>query len=280
MTVITNDVQRRSTPRESVQDVVVAIDDVSKGFAARSGLTPAVDHVSLEVRRLDFVSLVGPSGCGKTTLLNMAAGLATPDAGRVLFEGRRLAGPNVGIGYLTQEDTLLPWRDALANVTLPLEVKGVPRAERRERARDMLDRVGLGGFEKHLPRQLSGGMRKRLSLARTLVYNPSFLLLDEPFGALDAQTRRVMQDELRGIVAGLGLTVMLVTHDLDEAIYLSNRILLFSKRPARLIEHIDVPPRDPLQRNHRGTDEALRQHLWDRLAEQQEDRIDARTRLR
>ncbi len=280
MTVITNDAPRLSAPRESVQDVVVAIDDVSKGFAARGGLTPAVDHVSLEVRRLDFVSLVGPSGCGKTTLLNMAAGLATPDAGRVLFEGRQLAGPNVGIGYLTQEDTLLPWRDALANVTLPLEVKGVARAERRDRARDMLHRVGLAGFDKHLPKQLSGGMRKRLSLARTLVYNPSFLLLDEPFGALDAQTRRTMQDELRGIVAGLGLTVMLVTHDLDEATYLSNRIFLISKRPARLIETIEVPPRDPLRPNHHAAHEALRQHLWDRLAEQQEDRPDARTRLR
>jgi NitT/TauT family transport system ATP-binding protein len=257
-----------AVPEAAGGRVVLAIEAVSKSFSGRGQqATEALRSVSLAVRQGEFVSLIGPSGCGKTTLLNMTAGLLRPDDGDVVFDGATLSGPNRKVGYLTQDDALLPWRSILGNVSLPLEIKGVAKAERQARGRDILRRVGLGGFEKHLPAQLSGGMRKRASLARTLVYNPAFLLLDEPFGALDAQTRVIMQRELQRIVRELGLTVMLVTHDLNEAIALSDRILLFSRRPARLIETVtvrDAGRRDVTERT--PADDALYRHLWARLA--------------
>lgn len=216
--------------------VVIAFDHVSKSFRSRGAVTRAIDNITLSIPAGDFVSLVGPSGCGESTLLNLAAGLLKPDTGLLEYAGTSLAGPNTRVGYLTQEDALLPWRAVLANVALPLEVRGIRRRERLEEARRLLARVGLRGFEKHFPAQLSGGMRKRVALARTLIYRPETLLLDEPFGALDAQTRLVIQKQLLELVRGLGLTVLLATHDLNEAISLSDTIVAFSRRPARVLE--------------------------------------------
>ncbi len=219
----------------------VAIDGVRKSFAGTGGDLLALDDVSLDVAPGEFVSLIGPSGCGKSTLLNLVAGLARPDRGRVAFAGDAVSGPNTRVGYMTQDDALLPWRNVLDNVALALEIRRVPRPERIERAREMLRLVNLSGFERHLPSQLSGGMRKRVGLARTLIHRPGMLLLDEPFGALDAQTRTLIQREFKRLVVGLGLGVMLVTHDLREAAALSDRIVVFSARPARIVDDIAVP---------------------------------------
>jgi len=248
--------------------VAIAFDQVSKGFRSHGRFTQALENVSLEVRRGEFVSLVGPSGSGKTTLLNLAAGLLRPDAGQLEYGGAKLTGPNTQVGYLTQDDALLPWRSVLANVALPLEVRGVGRPERLEAARRIIARVGLKDFEKHFPAQLSGGMRKRVALARTLVYRPETLLLDEPFSALDAQTRLVIQKQLRELVSELGLTVLLVTHDLHEAIALSDTIVVFSRRPARILETLEVPQpagRDILR--PRAADEQIYLKIWDLLAD-------------
>jgi NitT/TauT family transport system ATP-binding protein len=250
---------------------VLEFANVSKHFAGHSGTTTALDDVSFSVGKGEFVSIIGPSGCGKSTILNLTAGLAKPDGGRVAFGGAALDGPNKRVGYMTQDDALFPWRSVLDNVALPLEIKRVPKAERRALSFDILKRVGLAEFAAHLPTQLSGGMRKRVSLARTLVYEPAFLLLDEPFSALDAQTRVVIQSELKRIVADLGLTVLLVTHDLHEAIGLSDRMLVFSRRPARLLDSIWIP-RDAGGEISGGaaTRETLHGRLWQSLTDQQE----------
>jgi NitT/TauT family transport system ATP-binding protein len=221
-------------------DPILSFEGVSKSFVHEGRPTPAVETIDLQIGRGEVVAFLGPSGCGKTTLLNMAAGLLAPDAGRTIYADRVVDGPNTRVGYLTQADALLPWRTVLGNVLLPLDVRRTPRAEKQARAFDVLNRVGLAGFERHFPSQLSGGMRKRAALARTLVYAPETLLLDEPFGALDAQTRLTMHGELRRLVDDLGLTVLLVTHDLDEAIALADRIVVFSRRPARVLADISV----------------------------------------
>jgi NitT/TauT family transport system ATP-binding protein len=241
---------------------------VTKRFTSRRTDTLAIDDVTLSIDTGEFVSFVGPSGCGKSTLLNLAAGLLSPDSGVIEFDGAPLSGPNDRVGYLTQEDALLPWRSVLSNVALPLEVRRLPRAERHSAAREALLKVGLHKFEHHLPHQLSGGMRKRVALARTLVYRPRTLLLDEPFGALDAQTRLTMQNELRTIAREAGLTVVLVTHDLNEAIALSDRIVAFSRRPARVLDTFR-PPRaaETLNRVQPLVGSELYQRLWNLLDE-------------
>jgi NitT/TauT family transport system ATP-binding protein len=239
------------------------------GVSHRFGKLLALDAINLRIERGSFVALVGPSGCGKTTLLNLAAGLAQPDAGSVHYNGVPLTNPNTCAGYLTQDDALLPWRDVLANVALPLEIKGVDKASRAASARAIIAKVGLSGFEHHRPAELSGGMRKRVSLARTLIYRPETLLLDEPFGALDAQTRVLMQKQLLDLCREFKLTVLLVTHDIGEAIALADRIALMSARPGRLVEVLDVPHgqnRDVFRRE-RGNEE-LYAHVWDHLAAQ------------
>lgn len=205
----------------------------------------ALYDVNLRIPEGRFVSLVGPSGCGKSTLLNMIAGLVRPTDGAVWYKGRPLTGVNTDVGYITQDDNLLPWRTLQQNVELPLEFRGVPPAERRERAARYIARVGLAGFEHHYPHELSGGMRKRASLIRTLVYEPSVLLMDEPFGALDAQTRVLMQDELLRLWEGSGKTIVFVTHDLVEAIALSDEVVLFSRSPGTVKRVYPVPLRRP-----------------------------------
>jgi NitT/TauT family transport system ATP-binding protein len=223
----------------------------------------AISHADLRVEEREFLSIVGPSGCGKTTLLNMIAGLVTPTEGDVRVDGHRVDGIDPGVGYMFARDTLLPWRTVLKNVGLGLEFAQSDDAQGR--ARDALVRVGLTGFEKHYPDQLSHGMRQRVALARTLVREPRILLMDEPFGALDAQTRVLMQQEFLQLWEAHQTTVVFVTHDLVEALAMSDRVVVFSARPGSTKVEYDVTlprPRavDELQSN---TDfQALYHAVW------------------
>jgi NitT/TauT family transport system ATP-binding protein len=228
-----------STPGESL----ISFLNVAKYFGSGRTRTPVIEDVSLNIAPGRFISFVGPSGCGKTTLLNMLAGLVFPDTGAVIYDGKELRAANAGIGYMTQHDALLPWRRLIANVALPLEIRRVPKAERLKAAQAILRQVGLAGFERHYPGQLSGGMRKRAALARTLIYQPKTLLLDEPFSALDSQSRVVIQKQVKDLAQDLGLTVLLVTHDIGEAIALSDSVVVFSPRPARILDIFEVTER-------------------------------------
>lgn len=234
--------------RESGSREEFKFDDVSQYF-----LDPddepflAVDGIRLTVPTGRFITIIGPSGCGKSTLLNMAAGLLRPTQGRVLHRGRPIDGVNTTVGYLTQHDHLLPWRSLEKNVGLALEVQGVNVRERKRRVEEMLSLVGLEGFAKSYPAQLSGGMRKRAALARLLIYEPETLLMDEPFGALDAQLRLVLQAELLRLWESKKKTVLFVTHDLEEAILMADEVVVFGTKPGRIIhtETVDLPrPRD------------------------------------
>jgi NitT/TauT family transport system ATP-binding protein len=211
------------------------LDSVSCTFAARepgaAGYT-AIDGVDLEVGQGEFVAVVGPTGCGKSTLLNLAAGLIAPSAGEVQIGGTRLHGLNRHAGYLFQNEALMPWRTALANVTAGLEFRRVARTEAVARAQDWLQRVGLGAHAGKYPHELSGGMRKRVALAQTLILDPRMLLMDEPFSALDVQTRALMENELLALWSQDRKSVVFVTHDLEEAICLSDRVVVMSAGPA------------------------------------------------
>lgn len=220
---------------------VFTFEGVSKSFVSKGGVVPALSTVDLRVKKNEFVALIGPSGCGKSTLLNIAAGLTTPTTGIVRYGDAELKGINTQVGYMTQGDTLLPWRTALGNVCLPLEIQHVPRAERVDRARSALADIGLTGFEDHLPHQLSGGMRKRVGLARTLVYGADTLLMDEPFGALDAQLRLILQQQVLDLLQSTNKTVVFVTHDLFEAVALADRVVVFSARPGQIQAIEEVP---------------------------------------
>ncbi|MBI2372300.1 MAG: ABC transporter ATP-binding protein [Deltaproteobacteria bacterium] len=207
----------------------------------------AIKGLDVEVGRGEFVTLVGPSGCGKSTFLNIVLGLLRPDTGEVQIDGRRITGPGPERAMVFQEFGLLPWRTVLANVELGLELRAVPAAERHRRSLELIQMVGLTGFERHYPHELSGGMKQRVGLARALATDPEVLLMDEPFAALDAQTRDLMQTELLQIWEKSKKTVLFVTHSIEEAAYLSDRVVIISARPGRTKEiiKIDLPrPRD------------------------------------
>ncbi|HTW84407.1 MAG TPA: ABC transporter ATP-binding protein [Candidatus Sulfotelmatobacter sp.] len=246
---------------------LVAVEDVTRTFTRGGGTQRALDGVSLTIEGGSFVSLVGPSGCGKSTLLNLIAGLIAPNSGRVVHAGAVVAGPRMNVGYLTQKDTLLPWRDVLQNIALPLEIRGVERAERERRAAELIERVGLGGRERAYPRELSGGMARRASLARMLIAQPDLLLLDEPFSALDAQLRLEMQNELGRLWYGTGRTVVFVTHDLDEAIVLGDRVVVLGPGGSvRRDETIALArPRDAVAVRRTPEYRAIEEHLWEAL---------------
>jgi NitT/TauT family transport system ATP-binding protein len=232
------------------------------------GVLTAVQGVSFSVRDGEVVSLIGPSGCGKSTLLNIGSGLATPSEGTAFVDGERVAGPNAHVAFMLQKDLLLPWRTVAENVMFGVEIQGVPAAERRNRAQNLLANFNLAEFSNHYPHQLSGGMRQRVALARTLAVDPHVLLLDEPFSAVDAQTRIVLQRDLAATLKLARKTALLITHDLAEAVTLSDRVLVMSKRPGTIIDEIaiDMPHRDdPIARRHDPKVNDYVAHLMDRL---------------
>lgn len=227
---------------------LLRVENVQMGYRSPKGWLEVLRNLSFQVEEGEFVSLIGPSGCGKTTLLRLIAGLAQPTAGRVLLNGEVVARPSRRVGILFQKPALLAWRTAEENVALPLEVDGFSRKEARRRARELLQWVGLAGFERTYPAQLSGGMAQRVALARALIHEPSLLLLDEPFGSLDALTREQMGQELLRIWEVRCPTVIMVTHSVPEAVSLSDRVLVLTPRPAALAAEIPIPlqrPRTP-----------------------------------
>ncbi|MBI3513829.1 MAG: ABC transporter ATP-binding protein [Proteobacteria bacterium] len=245
----------------------------SKTFYVRGQEVTALQPVDLTVGDQEFVALVGPSGCGKSTTLNLVAGLLRPSRGEVLYDGVPVTALNRRVGYITQKDTLLPWRTAAANIGVALELqsRAVPRAEAQERVAQLIDLVGLRGFENHYPAELSGGMRKRVALARTLIYEPECLLMDEPFGALDAQLKLLMQDQLQQLVHQRRMTVLFVTHDLGEAIALADRVIVFSARPGRIraVRDVALPrPRDVFKMRFTEGFGRLHEELWDELKDE------------
>jgi NitT/TauT family transport system ATP-binding protein len=241
--------------------------NVTRAFAARDKRSViAIDGVSFKVDAKEFVAIVGPSGCGKSTILNLSAGLDQPSQGVVTVNGVPVAGPNSHVGFMLQKDLLLPWRSIVRNVEFGLEARGVSKADRRARALKELDRCKLADFADHYPYQLSGGMRQRAALARTLAIDPAIVLLDEPFSALDAQTKMLLQKSFGQTIATSGVTTLLITHDLAEAVAMSDRIIVLSERPGRVVEEIkvDLPNRDnPIQRRAHPRAGQYIAHLFD-----------------
>ena len=246
---------------------------VTMRFVEASGKSlTAVQGVSLAVHDGEVVSLIGPSGCGKSTLLNIGAGLCAPSEGAVFVDGEPVQGPNAHVAFMLQKDLLLPWRSIVENVMFGVEIQRLPAPERQRRAQELLQNLGLAEFAGHYPHQLSGGMRQRVALARTLAVDPSVLLLDEPFSAVDAQTRMVLQRDLAQTLERAGKTALLITHDLLEAVTLSDRVLVMSRRPGRIIDEIriDLPRREnPIARRHDPKVNAYLDRLMDLLGIEQ-----------
>jgi NitT/TauT family transport system ATP-binding protein len=253
--------------------VRIAVEALSKRYRLGTVEVNAVENVSFTVRQGEFVALLGPSGCGKSTILNMIAGLLEKSEGRMRLDADEVQHGLVNrkVGYVFQRDTVFPWRTVEANIGYGLEIAGVPAAERRDRVKRAIDVAGLTGFEKSFPRALSGGMRQRVALMRTLIMEPEILLMDEPFGALDTHTKLEMHKILLEIWERERQTVLFVTHDLGEALTLSSRILLLSARPGRLKEDFEVPlarPRDAVALRESAEFARLYTHIWHSLGEE------------
>lgn len=252
---------------------------VTRRFPARErGGVPftAIERLTLHVAPGEFVALVGPSGCGKSTVLNLVAGLDAPSEGEVFLAGERVTGPSGHVGFMLQKDLLLPWRSIRRNVAFGLEARGLPAAEREARVARELARCRLTEFADRYPHQLSGGQRQRAALARTLAIEPELILLDEPFSALDAQTKILLQRSFAATIAASGVTTLLITHDLNEAVAMADRILVMSERPGRIVEEIVVglPDRDdPLARQGMPRATELMRHLLHAL--HLDDRVEA-----
>jgi NitT/TauT family transport system ATP-binding protein len=233
------------------RETVMSVNGLSREFrTGGGGKTLALTDISFEVRKREFISVIGPSGCGKSTLIRILAGLDYPTGGDARLDGRAIRGPGADRGMVFQSYTLFPWLSVLGNVMFGLKMKGMTGRQAQRVARDWLDKVGLGDFADNYPSQLSGGMKQRVAIARALANEPRILLMDEPFGALDSQTRSSMQAHLLAICAKIDVTVLFITHDLDEAVYLSDRIVVLGANPGRVLEIIDVPvmrPRSPEQ---------------------------------
>jgi len=240
----------------------VSIRDLGKAFPKEDGtVTQALKDINLEIRDEEFICLVGPSGCGKTTLLRIIAGLDTATTGEVTVDGRAVTGPDPKRGMVFQEYSLFPWRRVIDNVAFGLEMKGVKKEERHKTADYYIDMVGLSQFRDAYPYELSGGMRQRVAIARALANDPDVLLMDEPFGALDAQTRNRMQKELLSLRDKTKQTIVFVTHSVDEAVYLADRIIVLSPRPATVREDIAIPWPRPRDRTSAGFAEVRRRVL-------------------
>ena len=230
---------------------MIDIRHVSKSFHKRDAVVEAVRDINLTVERREIVAVIGPSGCGKSTLLNIIAGLLPATAGQVFFEGEQRPGRPLS-ATVFQEFALFPWRTVRANVEFGLEEAGLPAAERAERARRVLDMTGLGGFEARFPHQLSGGMRQRVGIARALAVEPAVLLMDEPFSALDAQTRTLMMEELLSIWERTRQSILYVTHNIQEAVFMADRVAVLSRRPGRLLDVVPVPLKRPRAEAQQG----------------------------
>jgi NitT/TauT family transport system ATP-binding protein len=240
---------------------------ICKDFASASGVVPVLSNISLQIQRSEFVSIVGASGCGKTTFLRILDGLIAPSAGDVLIDGGKVAAPGRDRGFVFQKDSLWPWRTTIENIMFGLQIQRRPRREALAIAQRLVELVGLKGFERHYPHQLSGGMRQRVNLARAFAIDPDVLLMDEPFAALDAQTREVMQLELVRIWGQDRKTVVFVTHQIDEAVFLSDRVIVFAARPGRLKEivPIDLPRPRPFSIKRSREFVGYVDHIWSLL---------------
>jgi NitT/TauT family transport system ATP-binding protein len=247
------------------------IDGVSKRFVSRGNVVTAIEDLTFDVKAGEFVTVVGPSGCGKSTILNIISGLMRPTEGDAAVDGKSISGVTRDVGYVTQQANLMPWRTLIDNVSFPLEIAGVALAERHARARELIKLVGLEGFEKAYPHELSGGMRQRANIVRTMIYEPKVILMDEPFGPLDAQTRVVLQDLLLSLWERTGVTIVFITHDLHEAICLGDRVVLLSARPGRVARIEDIPlprPRDVFKMHDSRAFRELYDKLWLELERQ------------
>jgi NitT/TauT family transport system ATP-binding protein len=232
---------RDAGPSPGGARVHVEFRDVSKVFAMDGAQTTAIAGMSFHINHREFVALIGPSGCGKSTTLKLISGLDRPTSGAIRVDGRDVSRPSARIGFMLQKDLLLPWRTVLDNVMIGLEMQGMPRPARIEKAMGLIRKYGLGGFESAYPRHLSGGMRQRVALARTLAVDPDLLLLDEPLSALDFQTKLKMEAELVRILVEEKKTVLLITHDIAEAVSVADRVLICSTRPGRIKAEIQIP---------------------------------------
>jgi len=252
----------------------ISLRAATKAFATRDGKPfTALTDVTLDVAAGEFVTVVGPTGCGKSTTLSLVSGLEPPTSGTVHVHDKPVVGIPEGVGYMFQTDAVLPWKSVLDNVGLGLRFHKVPKAETHARARDWIQRVGLAGFEDRYPHQLSGGMRKRVAMAQSLISSPSLLLMDEPFAALDVQTRELMQDELLDLWSGTGAAVVFVTHDLTEAISLADRVVVMTAGPATVKDVVPIDlPRPRRVEDIRLTPEftELYRRVWDSLREEVE----------
>jgi len=219
---------------------MLTVSNVSRVFESDTGMVEALRDISLEVSDKEFVCFIGPSGCGKTTLLRVIAGLDQPTSGEVLLDGVAIQSPDPERGMVFQEYSLFPWRTIIDNIAFGLEIKGVPKAERHDIAQKYLELVGLGAFRNNYPYELSGGMRQRVAIARALANDPKVLLMDEPFGSIDAQTRNILQGELLKIWQKDRKTVLFITHSIDEAVYLADRVVVLSARPGQIRSIIDI----------------------------------------
>ncbi|KAB2713025.1 ABC transporter ATP-binding protein [Brucella intermedia] len=258
---------------EETRKTAIALKDVQISFKlADGGRFDAVAESNLEVAENEFVAIVGPTGCGKSTLLNAVAGLLVPASGTVEISGQRLQGLNRKAGYLFQQDALMPWKTVLDNVAIGLEIAGTPKAQAREQAREWLARVGLASFGDRYPHMLSGGQRKRVGLAQVLIRNPKYLLMDEPFGPLDAQTRVIMGDLLLDLWSQDRKAVMFVTHDLEEAIALADRVVIMSAGPrARIMAEYKIPLARPREISEIRLDDKfheIHREIWSALKEE------------
>jgi NitT/TauT family transport system ATP-binding protein len=244
----------------------LVVQNLRKSFRSQRSEEPVqvFDDISFEVRPSEFVSLVGPSGCGKTTFLRILDGLIPHDEGQILLDGLTVINPGPDKGFVFQESSLLPWRTVIDNVILGLELHGASKKDARKKAREYIALVGLAGFEHHYPHELSGGMQQRVNLARALIVDPQVLLMDEPFASLDAQTREIMQAELLKMWNQTKKTVIFVTHQIEEAIFLSDRVVVFSARPARIREIVTVDIPRPRSLSIKRSKEFLNlaDHVW------------------
>ncbi|MDB5415601.1 MAG: transporter ATP-binding protein [Rubritepida sp.] len=221
-------------------DAVIGLEGVHLSYGSRRGSVAALEDIGITARPGEFIAVVGPSGCGKSTLLKLISGLLQPTQGVVRLNGKPVTGPSPEVGVVFQSPLLMPWRNVLANILLPIEIRGLDMATYMPKARRLIELVGLSGFADRHPYELSGGMQQRVGLCRALVHDPEVLLMDEPFGALDAMTRELMNDELQRIWMEQRKTVLLITHSISEAVYLADRILVMGPRPGRIIGDITV----------------------------------------